>query len=87
MNSIAAVATLSGSAASARVAVGVQAIAKSVTDQRDVRQGLLLGQRQGFTRRRLGARTAKLAEEGGIRKDQEFEIVLKRDVTMPVLDY
>ena len=71
MNSIAAVATLSGSDASARVAVGVQVIAKSDADQPDARQGLLLGQRQGLTRRRLGARTAKLAQEGGIRKDQE----------------
>ena len=34
-----------------------------------------------------GAVLVKRGEQVGIRKDTEFEIVLKRDVTLPVLDY
>lgn len=34
-----------------------------------------------------GAVLAKRGDAVGIRKDAEFEIVLKRDVTLPVLDY
>ena len=35
----------------------------------------------------IGAVVVRRGNSVGIRKDQEFEIVLKRDVTLPVLDY
>ena len=49
-------------------------------------RGALIGAGVG-TAAGSGAVLVRRGEQVGIRKDTEFEIVLKRDVTLPVLDY